>query len=283
MDGRILITGGGGLLARSLARLLQAAELLAPPRCDLDITDRAAIDRVLASWEPRTVINCAAMTAVDTCESRAADAHAANAKGPANLANLCGGRGIRLIHFSTDYVFAGDLDRPYHEQDIPAPRTVYGQSKLAGEEAVRAHCPDHLISRIAWLYGPGGPSFLHTMLRLGREAGPALAVVDDQIGNPTSTDAVAAALLPLLDHPLRGTVHLTCEGEVTWYGFAQAIFARCGLTRGLRPCTTAEYPRPAPRPANSRLDKRALRQARLPAMPTWQESLDRFLSEFPHG
>ena len=283
MGRRILITGGGGMLARTLVRRLGDAELLAPLRRDLDITDAAAVDQLIATLRPHTVINCAAMTAVDACENQVERAFAANAAGPTNLAQICSRHGTRLVHLSTDYVFAGDLDRPYHELDQPAPRTVYGRSKLAGEEAVRTHCSDHLIARVAWLYGPGGPSFLHTMLRLGSENGPALTVVDDQIGNPTSTDAVAAALLPLLDHPLRGTVHLTCEDETSWFGFAQAIFARCGLTRGLRPCTTAEFPRPAPRPANSRLDKQALRQAGLPPMPTWQESLDRFLSEFPHG
>lgn len=283
MTQRILITGGTGMLGRSLVRHLGTQVVSAPGSRDLDVTDATAVDAAIAAWKPTTVIHCAALTAVDRCESERDLAMRVNGIGSANVAKACQRHGARLIAISTDYVFPGDLDRPYHEQDAPGPRTVYGQSKLAGEEAVRANCPDHLIARVAWLYGAGGPSFLHTMLKLGQQDGEALKVVDDQLGNPTSTDAVAEALVRLLDHPLRGTIHLSCEGEVTWHGFAQAIFAKRGLKRGLRPCTSAEYPQPAPRPANSRLDKRALRAAGLPAMPTWQESLARFLAEFPHG
>lgn len=279
----ILITGGGGMLARDLARRLPHLPLRPMPRAELDLGDSATIERALERHQPATVINCAAMTAVDACESRSDDAFRANAVGAGAIAMACHRHGVRLLHVSTDYVFPGDLDRPYHEWDAPGPRTIYGASKLAGEQAVRMHCPDHLIVRVAWLYGPGGPSFLHTMLKLGAQDGPALSVVDDQVGNPTSTTAVADHLALLLDGGIAGTVHLSCEGETTWCGFARAIFARAGLQRAITPCTTAQYPRPAPRPANSRLDKRALRLHALPPMPRWEDALDRFLLEHPHG
>lgn len=277
-----LITGGSGMLARDFAgRFGDYARVLS--RADLDISDPKAVEAAIAGLRPKVVVNCAAMTAVDRCESQADDAFRANGIGPAVLATACNRHGARLVHISTDYVFPGDLPRPYHEWDDTGPRTVYGTSKLAGEQAVRAHCPDHLILRTAWLYGPGGPSFVHTMLRLGAQAGPPLTVVDDQAGNPTSTTAVVEATMRLLDHGVTGTVHLSCEGETSWHGFALAIILRAGLTRAVVPCTTAQFPRPAPRPANSRLDKRVLRLHALPPMPAWQDSLDRFLTEHPHG
>lgn len=269
------------MLGRTLARRLSHHDLVLAGRSELELTDPRATTAAVAAARPDVVVNCAAFTAVDRCESEAEAAFAVNGAGSAHLAVACFRANSRLITFSTDYVFDGRLDRPYVETDEAAPRTVYGQSKLAGEEAVRAHCPDHLILRVAWLYGAGGPSFLHTMMRLGAEAGPPLKVVDDQIGNPTSCDAVAAHLDALLNVGAAGTLHLTCEGETTWYRFTQAIFARAGLVREVVPCTTADYPRPAPRPANSRLDKRGLRTLGLPPMPTWEEALDRFLAD--HG
>jgi dTDP-4-dehydrorhamnose reductase len=278
---RILVTGARGMLGRTIRRRFVGHEVVGTDLPDLDLVDAAAVDRFVAEVRPQVVIHGAAMTAVDACEAEHDKAFAANALGAGNLARACDRVGARIIAISTDYVFAGDLDRPYHEWDAPAPRTVYGQSKLAGEHAVAAHCPDHTILRIAWLYGPGGPSFVHTMLKHGALEGPPLRVVDDQIGNPTSTDAVADLLLRLIDHPVPGVVHGTCEGEVSWFGFTQAIFALRGLTRGILPCTTAEFPRPAPRPANSRLEKRVLRLARLPTMPGWRETLERFFREHP--
>jgi dTDP-4-dehydrorhamnose reductase len=229
------------------------------------------------------VIHAAAMTAVDRCESERELAHRVNALGSAQVAKACQHAGARLIAISTDYVFPGDLDRPYHEDDQPGPRTVYGQSKLAGEEAVRIHCANHLILRIAWLYGAGGPSFVHAMLKLGAIAGPPVKVVDDQLGNPTSTDAVAEAIQSLMSTSATGIVHATCEGEATWFALAKAIWEIKGFTREIIACTTADFPRPAPRPANSRLDKRALRRLGLPPMRHWREALDLFLKENPDG
>lgn len=279
---RILITGGRGMLGRTLARRLADREVFAADRA-LDVTSPELVDQALAAFRPEAVIHCAAMTRVDDCETRRDDAFRANALGSEVVADACRRHGARLVAISTDYVFAGDADRPYHEHDTAAPRTVYGASKWAGEQAVRAHCPDHLIARVAWLYGPGGPSFVHTMLKLAAADGPPVRVVDDQVGNPTSTDAVAAALGGLLDAGAVGTAHLSCEGECSWHGLAAAIFAAVGSRRRLEPCTTAEFPRPAPRPRNSRLDKQTLRRLGLPAMPAWEDALREFLSTHPGG
>ena len=280
---RILVTGANGMLGRTLRRRLAGHALGLVDLPELDITRLAAVEQAWSAFAPEAVIHCAAMTAVDACETEPDRAYAVNALGSANVAIACHRRQARLIAISTDYVFRGDLDRPYHEWDVPAPRTVYGASKLAGEEAIRAHCPDHAIIRTAWLYGPGGPSFVHAMLKAGRASGAPVRVVNDQIGNPTSTDALAGAIELTLDARLAGTFHATCEGEATWHAFACAIFDRFRLNREVVPCTTAEFPRPAPRPANSRLEKRVLRLAGLPPMPEWRQALREFLAEHRFG
>lgn len=279
---KLLITGGKGMLGRTLQRKLCGHELFIADLPEVDIADSRSVEQVISGFKPDVVIHAAAMTQVDVCESDADAAFRVNALGSACVARAATRHGARVIAISTDYVFDGRLDRPYHEFDVPAPCTVYGASKLAGEEAVRRHCPDHTIVRIAWLYGEGGPSFVHTMLKLGVQEGEPLKVVDDQIGNPTSTEAVAGLIARLLEHPVPGVVHGSCEGETTWYGFAREIFRCAGLARSLAPCTTAAFPRPAPRPANSRLEKRMLRLAGLPPMPHWQTELEKFISSLVH-
>lgn len=280
---KIMITGANGMLGRTLPAYFPGHQLSPVDLDDFDLADPDATDAAVLRAQPDVVVHCAAFTAVDRCESEPDAAFRANAVGSASIARACRRHGARLVAISTDYVFAGDLDRPYHEWDAPSPRTVYGQSKLAGEEAVRAHAGDFLICRIAWLYGAGGPSFVHTMLKLGRQDGPPLKVVDDQIGNPTSTDAVAAALAELVPSNVVGTVHLTCEGETTWYDFTREIFRLWDCPRAVTPCATSEYPRPAPRPANSRLEKRALRLWNRPPMPAWPDALARFRDSHPEG
>jgi dTDP-4-dehydrorhamnose reductase len=281
---RILITGATGMLGRTLAQHWSGRhEVFTPKRSELDITDALNCATVIRDVRPEIVVHCAAHTAVDRCEAEAEAAYRLNAIGSANIAIACQRAGARLIAISTDYVFSGDASRPYHEWDEPAPRTVYGATKLAGEVAVRTHCADHIIARVAWLYGPGGPSFVHTMLRLGSQAGDPLRVVNDQIGNPTSTIAVAAGLDQLIDGAIVGTVHLTCSGETSWYGFTQEIMRLRGFERVVIPCTTDAYPRPAPRPSNSRLDKMALRLHGFPEMPIWQDALAFFLRAHPNG
>ena len=217
------------------------------------------------------------MTQVDDCERRSDLAFAVNGDGSRNIALASEAVGSRLIAISTDYVYDGLLDRPYVEDDPTNPRTVYGLSQLAGEQAIAESCADWTILRIAWLYGQGGPSFVHTMLRLGAQEGPALKVVDDQIGNPTSTDSVSEVISRMVDSPAQGIFHCTCEGEATWFRFTQEIFSLRGLNREVVPCTTAEFPRPAPRPANSRLENRALSDSGFPALPDWRDALKSFL------
>jgi dTDP-4-dehydrorhamnose reductase len=279
---KVLLTGGKGMLGRTLVRELGGDfEVITTDLPETDITDEESLDAAVSRYAPDTVIHCAAMTAVDKCESERELAYLLNEKGSANVAEVCRRHEIRLIAISTDYVFDGDSDRPYGENDRPTGgRTVYGQSKFAGEEAVRAICPDHVIARISWLYGAGGPSFVHAMMSLADGSRPELKVVADQQGNPTSTTAVARALRGILRRPeLRGTFHLTCEGSATWADFAEEIFRLAGVVQKVIPCTTAEFPRPAPRPANSRLEKAALRQAGLPPMPDWKAALAEFMAE----
>lgn len=277
---KVLLTGGKGMLGRTLCAELTDFEVIPTDLPDADITNEAGFDALLKRIKPDVVIHCAAMTAVDKCETETELAYKLNAYGTANVASACHRNGIRLIAISTDYVFEGNSDRPYNEFDTPdGGNTVYGKSKFAGEEAVRRHCPDHVICRISWLYGAGGPSFVHAMIKLADGTRPELKVVADQIGNPTSALAVARQLRNILNRKeLVGTFHLTCEGEATWADFAAEIFRQKGIAQKIVPCTTGEFPRPAPRPANSRLDKMMLRLAGLPPMPHWKEALSEFLA-----
>ncbi|MDO5536055.1 MAG: dTDP-4-dehydrorhamnose reductase [Desulfovibrionaceae bacterium] len=280
---RILVTGGKGMLARTLAATLGASrrhEIHAPGHGDLDVTSAHSVSRMFAELRPEVVLHCAAHTKVDKCEDERDLAFAINDLGSANVARACTQAGARLVAFSTDYVFDGAKDGDYTEFDQPnGGLGVYGQSKWAGECAVRLNCPNHIIARVSWLYGPGGPSFVHTMLRLHRQGVPLIRVVSDQIGNPTSTPAVAAAVAELLEHPeLKGTFHLTCEGAASWYDFAREIFALAGVEQRVEPCTTAEYPTRARRPANSCLAKTRLKSAGLAPMPQWQAALRTFLA-----
>lgn len=277
---KVLITGGKGMLGRTLVRELDGDfEMIPTDLPEADITNEEMIDSVIAHRAPDAVIHCAAMTAVDRCETERDLAFRLNARGTANVAAACHRHGARLIMISTDYVFDGNSERPYDEFDHPTGgNTVYGQSKFAGEEAVRVHCPNHVICRISWLYGAGGPSFVHAMMKLADGTRPELKVVADQRGNPTSTTAVARALRHVLKRPnLCGTLHLTCEGEASWAEFAEEIFRIAGRNQKVAPCTTEEFPRPAPRPKNSRLDKMALRLAGLPPMPNWKDALREFM------
>ncbi len=272
---KIVITGGKGMLGRTLQRVLSGHELIIADLPEWDITDAAAFNSQLRDAHADVVIHCAAMTAVDKCESEPDLAYKLNAIGSMNVAAACNRNGVRLIAISTDYVFGGELDRPYHEFDIAGgAHTVYGLSKFAGEEFIRHHCPNHLICRISWLYGNTGPSFVHSMLSLADGTRPVLKVVADQHGNPTSTLAVARKLDELLKRPeLVGTFHLTCEGEASWAEFAEEIFRLAGVHQTIQPCTTAEFPRPARRPLNSRLEKRMLRLCGLSPMPDWHDAL----------
>ncbi len=283
---KVLLTGGRGMLGRTLCAELTDFEMIPTDLPEADITDERGIDAVIRKYAPDAVIHCAAMTAVDKCEAERDLAYKLNAFGTANIASACHRNGVRLIAISTDYVFKGDSERPYTEFDRPdGGNTVYGQSKFAGEEMIRRHCPDHVIARISWLYGAGGPSFVHAMISLADGTRPVLKVVSDQLGNPTSALAVVRELREVLKRPeLVGTYHMTCEGEASWYEFAREIFRRMEISQKVLPCTTEEFPRPAPRPANSRLEKMMLRLSGLPPMPDWKDALGEFLArEFKNG
>ena len=278
---KILVTGSKGMLGRTLARTLPCEGFYGADLPETDILDTASLQRAFDAFRPDAVVHCAAYTNVDRCESDPEGAFRLNRDGSANVARACARHSARLVAISTDYVFSGTPGAPRDEADPPGPATVYGKSKLAGEQAVQAELPDAAIVRTAWLYGPGGPSFVHTMAKLGAAEGAPLKVVDDQRGNPTSTAALSKAIAFVLENGMRGIVHGTCEGVCTWYGFACEIFRLLGLKRGVQPCTTAEFPRPAPRPADSALAKNAL-AARGFRMPDWRDALKEFLKdEFP--
>ena len=280
---KILITGGKGMLGRTLQRELQEHELVIADLPDWDITDDIGFAEKVGAVKPELIIHCAAMTKVDDCEAKRELAFKLNEEGTRNVAlaaKLCG---ARLIAISTDYVFSGEPPREpwaWSETDIPRPRTVYGASKAAGEQMVGMICPDSsVILRIAWLYGAGGPSFVHTMARLGAQEGAPLKVVNDQRGNPTSAKTVAEVIRFLLAHPeVSGIVHGTCEEQCTWYDLTVELFRLLGLKREVVPCTTEEFPRPAPRPRNSALKKSVLNLLGY-RTPRWQEALAAFVEE----
>lgn len=279
-NSKLLITGANGQLGQALVQAgpRQGWEVAATDLPDLDITDPQAVWIELFRQRPEVVVNAAAATRVDDLESDPDEALRVNALGPRNLAVACRRLGIKLIHLSTDYVFDGAKPGPYVEWDKTAPLSVYGRSKLLGEEWVRQQCPDHFIVRTAWLYGVPGPNFVNAILARGRDLGPdgELKVVADQRGTPTSALALAPQLLALAATEAFGTYHATCQGETTWYEFAGLILKAAGIMVRVTPCTTAEFPRPAPRPANSVLENRLLRVAGLDRMPTWQAAYQEF-------
>jgi dTDP-4-dehydrorhamnose reductase len=276
---RWVVAGAGGMLGRDLLAALgrageQATGLARP---ELDITDGAAVSAALRQHRPDVVVNCAAWTRVDDAETHESAALAVNGHGAANLAGACAGTGARLVHISTDYVFAGDATRPYAESDATGPRTAYGRTKLAGEQAVLRQLPAAgYVLRTAWLYGAHKPNFVRTMIRYERER-PTVDVVDDQRGQPTWTADVARAVIPLVRSGApAGVYHATSSGSVSWYGFAREIFALVGADPDrVRPITTAAFPRPAPRPAYSVLGHGAWAAAGLDPLPGWRESLRR--------
>ncbi len=280
---KIVVTGGNGMLGRTLRRELAEHETVSADLPDWDVTDGARFAERLAAEKPDVVIHCAAMTKVDDCETNAGPAFRLNEEGSLNVARACRAVGARLIAISTDYVFSGEPPAEpwaWDESDTPRPRTVYGMSKFAGEQVTLGNLPDAVVLRIAWLYGAGGPSFVHTMLRLGSRPGEPLKVVDDQRGNPTSAKAVAGAIAFLLSRPdASGVVHATCEGDCTWYEFAREIKRLApGFVRDVVPCATDEFPRPAPRPKNSCLKKGVLSMLGY-RMPNWRDALAEFLSD----
>ncbi|HEY1357734.1 MAG TPA: dTDP-4-dehydrorhamnose reductase [Thermoleophilaceae bacterium] len=272
---KILVCGAGGMLGRDLVKACADAghEVAGLARAELDVTDARAVRDAIAETQPETVLNCAAWTDVDGAEDHEADAQRVNGEGAGNVAAAAAGAGASVLYVSSDYVFDGSKAEPYVESDPTGPLSAYGRSKLAGERATAEANPRHFVVRSSWLFGSHGPNFVATMLRLGAER-EELNVVDDQVGCPTWTGHLATGLLEIAASGDHGIRHLAGAGETSWCGFAREIFTRAGVDCDVRPITTAEYPLPATRPANS-----VLRSTRGFELPPWQEGLERYLSE----
>ncbi len=284
---RILVSGAGGMLGQAVMQAGErsAHELVGLARAELDVTDASAVQAAVERAAPDAVINCAAFTDVDGAQERREDARRVNADGAGNLARAASDAGAVLVHVSTDYVFTGDAPhdaagapRPYVESDPTGPRSVYGATKLEGEQQVLAASQRHAVVRGAWLFGLGGRNFVETMLRLARESGeqpPTVRVVTDQVGSPTWTGHLAPALLGLAERGVAGVVHLAGAGAVSWHGFAVEIFRQAEVDCRVLEATTAEVARPAPRPAWSALASE--RDDVLP-MPDWRDGLAGYLA-----
>ena len=279
---KILITGGKGMLGRTLQRELAVNEIVVADLPEWDITDDVGLMTKMQAAAPDLVIHCAAMTKVDDCETNRELAFRLNEEGSRNVALAAKMCGARLMAISTDYVFSGEPPREpwaWGELDIPRPQTVYGASKFAGEQMIQMILPEAVIIRIAWLYGSGGPSFVHTMAKLGAQDGAPLKVVNDQRGNPTSCATVARVIRFLMTRPdVSGIVHATCEDQCTWYDLTVELKRLLGFAREVVPCTTEEFPRPAPRPRNSALKKSVLNVLGY-RTPRWQDALAEFVKE----
>jgi dTDP-4-dehydrorhamnose reductase len=289
----LLVPGGHGQLGRELAE--RASVVLAPGSAELDVTDAGAVisavkelaEVAIADGLSPVVINAAAYNAVDAAETDTARAFAVNGDGPRLLAAACAASNVPLVHVSTDYVFPGDADRPYETDDVVRPKTAYGATKAAGESAVLGSGARAWVVRTAWVYGAYGGNFVKTMVKLAASR-DTLSVVDDQRGCPTWTGDLADGLLALATQIAAGSgpsariLHCAGGGETTWFGFARAIFEELGLDPSrVSPCTTEEFPRPAPRPEYSVLSDRAWREAGLPPMRPWREALATAFAE--HG
>jgi dTDP-4-dehydrorhamnose reductase len=265
----LLVTGAAGMLGTEVVAAA-GHDVVGLARADLDITDAEAVRAAVRDIRPDAVVNCAGYTNVDGAEGDEAAATAINGDGAGHVAAAAAEVGAHVVHVSTDYVFAGDARAPYPEDAPTGPRTAYGRSKLEGERLVAQAAPHgHAIVRTAWLFGPHGQNFVDTMLRLGAERDE-LSVVDDQVGCPTYAGHLAAALLEVAERRTPGVIHAAGAGACTWFDLARATFERAQLPVTVHPCTTADFPRPAPRPAYSVLGS-TRRDA--PVLPPWQEGL----------
>ena len=255
---KVLVTGAEGMLGQDLCPILEneGYEVVETNINTLDITDELAVMRVLTEESPDFVIHCAAYTNVDKAEEDLENAAKVNAKGTENLAKACAKLNITILYISTDYVFDGTKTEPYTPDDKPNPINNYGLTKSQGEEAIRKYCSKYYIARTSWLYGHHGRNFVETMISLKDKE--VLKVVDDQRGCPTWTVELSNGIVKLLAGTDYGTYHVCGSGETTWYGFAKEIFTQLGLNVNLQPCTTAEFPRPAKRPAYSVMDNKKL-------------------------
>jgi dTDP-4-dehydrorhamnose reductase len=282
----VALVGARGMLAQAIQKAASDGyEIHCLARPQFDLTDAGVVASVFGDMRPHVIVNCAAYTQVDGCESEVESAFRVNGEGPGILAKVARDLGATLVHISTDYVFSGDEHTASRETDATGPRSVYGRSKLAGEEAIVASgLESYFILRTSWLYGPGGKNFVETMVRLGKER-EELRVVADQVGAPTFTGDLARAIFNLLDlengggETPYGLYHFSNEGTCSWHGFAEAILAEARVSgepivaTRVVPIGTADYPLPAPRPAYSVLCKDKYRLATGADVPHWQDSL----------
>ena len=290
---KILVTGAKGQLGTEIRKCIERGytELGVPTvlkdKLDadyvdidsLDISDLNALRDAFKKSKYDAVINCAAFTNVNACETEREIAFKANALGPRNLAIVCEENGAKLIHVSTDYVFAGDASKPYTEWDVTNPQSAYGSSKLLGEEYVKQFCSKYFIVRTAWLYGYYGKNFVKTMMNIARERG-ACKVVCDQRGNPTNACDLAHHLLKLLDSEQYGIYHGTGNGKCSWYEFTQKIVELAGIDATVSPCTTEEFPTPTKRPAYSSLDNMMFKYTVGDEFREWQDALACFMKNY---
>lgn len=274
---KVLVTGGTGQLARAIASTWLGDEIVLLGKDQLDLGREGDAAAAVEAHRPDVVVNAGAHTQVDLCESEPERARLLNATGVGWLADACARQQCLLIQISTDYVFDGRASHPYREDDPTSPMSVYGRTKLEGEqEALKA--PKHLIVRTSWLYDAWGKNFLLTMLSLARQGKP-LKVVDDQRGAPTSCRALSRQLRQAVVEDWQGLVNGTCDGETTWHGFAAAIFEEAALKVDLSPCSTSDFPRPAQRPAYSVLSSAKRRNLGTDVMPHWREGLQEVMRE----
>lgn len=278
---KILVAGSNGQLGHDVNRLLgKSHQVISCSSDELDVGNKKNVEEVLGTHQPEIVINCAAYTAVDNCETEKELAWRVNALGPENLASTTASIGSRLIHISTDYVFDGKKpsDSSYVESDLVQPLSEYGKSKLAGEDAIAQLSPNFLILRTAWLYGHTGNNFLKTILRLVlADPEQERKVVNDQHGSLTWTASLARQIEVILDVDIIGIAHATAKGSCTWYEGACYFLNAMDVPYSLTPCTTKEYPTPAHRPANSILENKRLTEAGLSVFKYWQDDIDSFV------
>ena len=293
---KVLIVGCKGQLGRELTKILAAgrselgdipaafrgAQVTGVDLPDLDIADNDAVFAFVQAERPDVILNCAAMTNVDGCERDPDAAMKGNAIGPRNLAKAAEAASAKLLHVSTDYVFAGDGKKPYSEWDVCCPQSAYGASKYLGEQYVREFCSRYFIVRTAWLYGYEGGNFVKSILRKARAEG-ALTVVNDQRGNPTSAADLAHHVLKIAASEEYGVYHCTAAGECSWYDFACKIVELAGIPCTVTPCTSDDYPSPTKRPAYSALDNRMLRCTVGDEMRHWEDALHSFFQNYKEG
>jgi dTDP-4-dehydrorhamnose reductase len=275
---RILLTGPTGQIGSALLDTLPSlGEVVPLDRSELDLSRPDTVRAAVRATRPDVIVNAAAYTAVDQAEREESLAFRVNRDGPAVLAEEAAKLGALLVHFSTDYVFDGHKTTPYVEDDIPNPLNVYGKSKLAGERAIVSGGCRYLILRTSWIYGPQGRNFMLTILRAAKERSE-LRVVDDQVGTPTSSLAIARATVELLHGRPAGVYHLSAAGKTTWCGFAREILARAGTATRVLPIRSEEYPAAARRPHNSLLDNSRLQTAFGVRLRPWEEQLDEVMA-----